>query len=184
MPFAAEGINKLIEESILRADRIGVKVISLAALNKVSRLFPLTFLRWNSLASEIYICMYISFQNEALNGGGTLFVDKHPNLRVRVVHGNTLTAAVILNEIPQDVTEVFLTGATSKLGRAIALYLARKKVRIMVRPQKPANLFYFFNHSNLYFLTWMITNNCRCLLSRQKDSLKSKRKHLRTVKNI
>lgn len=59
-------------------------------------------------------------------------MDKHPNLKVRVVHGNTLTAAVILNEIPQDVEEVFLTGATSKLGRAIALYLCQKKVRVLV----------------------------------------------------
>ncbi|KAK6127011.1 hypothetical protein DH2020_039247 [Rehmannia glutinosa] len=104
LPFAAEGINKQIEEAILRANRLGVKVISLAALNK----------------------------NEALNGGGTLFVDKHPNLNVRVVHGNTLTAAVILNEIPKDVREVFLTGATSKLGRAIALYLCRNKVRVLM----------------------------------------------------
>ncbi|KAL9151049.1 hypothetical protein ABFS82_11G028400 [Erythranthe guttata] len=104
LPFAAEGINKHIEEAILRADRLGVKVISLAALNK----------------------------NEALNGGGTLFVEKHPNLKVRVVHGNTLTAAVILNEIPNHVTEVFLTGATSKLGRAIALYLCKKKVRVLM----------------------------------------------------
>lgn len=39
LPFAAEGINKLIEEAILRADRIGVKVISLAALNKASLIF-------------------------------------------------------------------------------------------------------------------------------------------------
>ncbi|KAL7093199.1 hypothetical protein ACP275_11G028200 [Erythranthe tilingii] len=104
LPFAAEGINKHIEEAILRADRLGVKVISLAALNK----------------------------NEALNGGGTLFVEKHPNLKVRVVHGNTLTAAVILNEIPNHVTEVFLSGATSKLGRAIALYLCKKKVRVLM----------------------------------------------------
>jgi len=71
-------------------------------------------------------------QNESLNGGGTLFVNKHPDLRVRVVHGNTLTAAVILNEIPKDVKEVFLSGATSKLGRAIALYLCRKKIRVLV----------------------------------------------------
>ncbi|KAL5842224.1 hypothetical protein ACOSQ3_012827 [Xanthoceras sorbifolium] len=104
LPFARDGINKQIEDAILRADRIGVKVISLAALNK----------------------------NESLNGGGTLFVDKHPNLRVRVVHGNTLTAAVILNEIPKDVKEVFLTGATSKLGRAIALYLCQRKVRVLM----------------------------------------------------
>uniref|UniRef100_A0A2C9UM58 Fatty acid hydroxylase domain-containing protein n=1 Tax=Manihot esculenta TaxID=3983 RepID=A0A2C9UM58_MANES len=104
LPFAQEGINKHIEDAILRADRDGVKVISLAALNK----------------------------NEALNGGGTLFVNKHPNLRVRVVHGNTLTAAVILNEISEDVKEVFLTGATSKLGRAIALYLCRRRVRVLM----------------------------------------------------
>lgn len=57
---------------------------------------------------------------------------KHEGLRVRVVHGNTLTAAVILNDIPKDVEEVFLTGATSKLGRAVALYLCRKKVRVLV----------------------------------------------------
>ncbi|KAA8535450.1 hypothetical protein F0562_030453 [Nyssa sinensis] len=104
LPFARKGINKQIEEAILRADRLGVKVISLAALNK----------------------------NEALNGGGTLFVNKHPNLKVRVVHGNTLTAAVILNEISEDVKEVFLTGATSKLGRAIALYLCRRRVRVLM----------------------------------------------------
>ncbi|XP_011012180.1 PREDICTED: protein ECERIFERUM 3-like [Populus euphratica] len=34
LPFAKEGINKHIEEAILRANRLGVKVISLAALNK------------------------------------------------------------------------------------------------------------------------------------------------------
>ncbi|KAG2699231.1 hypothetical protein I3760_07G183700 [Carya illinoinensis] len=104
LPFAREGINKHIEQAILRADKLGIKVISLAALNK----------------------------NEALNGGGTLFVDKHPNLNVRVVHGNTLTAAVILNDLPKNVEEVFLTGATSKLGRAIALYLCRKRVRVLM----------------------------------------------------
>lgn len=59
-------------------------------------------------------------------------MNKHPELKVRVVHGNTLTAAVILNEIPKDVKEVFLTGATSKLGRAIALYLCRKRIRVLV----------------------------------------------------
>ncbi|KAG6698882.1 hypothetical protein I3842_08G041600 [Carya illinoinensis] len=104
LPFASEGINKHIEQAILRADKLGVKVISLAALNK----------------------------NEALNGGGTLFVNNHPNLKVRVVHGNTLTAAVILNDLPKDVEEVFLTGATSKLGRAIALYLCRRRVRVLM----------------------------------------------------
>ncbi|WJZ95479.1 hypothetical protein VitviT2T_014247 [Vitis vinifera] len=98
LPFAREGINKVIEEAILEADRMGVK-------------------------------------NESLNGGGTLYVNKHPNLRVRVVHGNTLTAAVILKEIPQNATQVFLTGATSKLGTAISLYLCRKKIFVLMLTQ-------------------------------------------------
>lgn len=61
-----------------------------------------------------------------------MFVNKHQDLKVCVVHGNTLTAAVILNDVPKDVTEVFLTGATSKLGRAIALYLCRRRIRVLV----------------------------------------------------
>ncbi|KAL6843379.1 hypothetical protein ACP4OV_027092 [Aristida adscensionis] len=104
LPFAKDGINRQIEAAILRADKMGVKVISLAALNK----------------------------NEALNGGGALFVSRHPGLRVRVVHGNTLTAAVILRQIPAGTAEVFLTGATSKLGRAVALYLCRRRVRVIM----------------------------------------------------
>ncbi len=65
-------INSFIERAILDADKDGVKVFGLGALNK----------------------------NEALNGGGALFVEKHPNLKVRVVHGNTLTAAAVLQKIP------------------------------------------------------------------------------------
>ncbi|KAG0556124.1 hypothetical protein KC19_11G028000 [Ceratodon purpureus] len=104
LPFGLDGINKFIENSILDADAKGVKVLSLAALNK----------------------------NEALNGGGLLFVKKHPNLRVRVVHGNTLTAAVIIKTLPRDVKEVFMNGATSKLGRAIALYLCCRGIRVLM----------------------------------------------------
>jgi sterol desaturase/sphingolipid hydroxylase (fatty acid hydroxylase superfamily) len=97
-------INRKIEQAILEADTSGVKVIGLGALNK----------------------------NEALNGGGLLFVQKHPELRVRVVHGNTLTAAAILQKIPNGIKEVFLTGSTSKLGRAIALYLSERGVRVIM----------------------------------------------------
>lgn len=43
MPFATNGINKLIEQSILRADKMGVKVISLAALNKVCHIIDFFF---------------------------------------------------------------------------------------------------------------------------------------------
>ena len=98
-------INKKIEQAILSADKSGVKVLGLGALNK----------------------------NEALNGGGSLFVNKHgKHLKTRVVHGNTLTAAAILQKIPSDCKEIFLTGSTSKLGRAIALYMAERGVRVVM----------------------------------------------------
>jgi hypothetical protein len=35
LPFAKDGINDQIELAILRANRMGIKVVSLAALNKV-----------------------------------------------------------------------------------------------------------------------------------------------------
>ena len=61
-----------------------------------------------------------------------MFFQNHPNLRVWVAHGNTLTTIVIINEIHPDVKEVFLTGATSKLGLAISFYLCRKRVHVLV----------------------------------------------------
>lgn len=104
IPSLHKRINKLLEEAILEADRMGVKVLTLGALNK----------------------------NEALNGGGLLFVEKFKDLKVRVCHGNTLTTSVLLHELAEDVTEVFLTGSTSKIGKAIALYLCKKHVKVLM----------------------------------------------------
>jgi hypothetical protein len=95
-------LNAHIAGAIAAADAAGVRVIGLGALNKA----------------------------ESLNGGGKLFVDASPALRVRVVHGNTLTAAAILRKIPAATRSVFLTGATSKLGRAVALYLSARGVAV------------------------------------------------------
>ncbi|WOK98266.1 protein ECERIFERUM 3-like [Canna indica] len=154
LPFCREGINDQIELAIVRADKLGVKVLSLAALNK----------------------------NESLNGGGTLFVSKHPDLRVRVVHGNTLTAAVILNEIPRDVEEVFLTGATSKLGRAIALYLCRKNIRVLmltlsterflkIQKEAPAE----FQHHLVQVTKYQAAQNCKTWIVGKWLSLREQR---------
>jgi hypothetical protein len=65
---------------------------------------------------------------EELNEGRTLFLKCQPNLQVRICHGNILTVGVILNELSKHVTEILLIRATSKLGRAVSLYLARRGV--------------------------------------------------------
>ena len=85
------------------------------------------------LPALLFTCLpAFSHQNEALNKGGQVFVERHPDLKVRICHGNTLTAAVVVKELQPDCKEVFMTGATSKLGRAIGLYLANKGVRVMM----------------------------------------------------
>jgi len=101
--FEKRRINRLIEQAIRDADRMGVKVFGLGALNKA----------------------------EHVNGGGAIFPKRiGEGLRTRVVHGNTLTAACLLREFAPGTREVFLTGATSKLGRAAALWLCRRGVRV------------------------------------------------------
>lgn len=107
LKFRWPKLNAKIRRAIKEADAAGVGVVGLGALNK----------------------------NEALNGGGKLFVDSMPELRVRVVHGNTLTAAAILRKVPTEAKAVFLTGATSKLGRALALYLSARGVRVLMLTQ-------------------------------------------------
>jgi hypothetical protein len=102
LPSQHARLNSHIAGAIADADAAGVKVLGLGALNKA----------------------------EGLNGGGKLFVDSAPGLRVRVVHGNTLTAAAVLRKIPAATRRVFLTGATSKLGRACALYLSARGVEV------------------------------------------------------
>lgn len=98
-------INRLIADAVCRADRQGVRVFGLGALNKA----------------------------EHVNGGGAKILEALPEAvreRISLVHGNTLTAACIANELAEGTEEVFLTGATSKLGRALSLWLCRKGVRV------------------------------------------------------
>mmetsp|Transcript_32149 Transcript_32149/g.91202 ORF Transcript_32149/g.91202 Transcript_32149/m.91202 type:complete len:623 (-) Transcript_32149:250-2118(-) len=107
LPFDQKRINRLIKDAIVKADKLGIQVIGLGALNKA----------------------------EPLNGGGKQILDdilSEQELKVRVVHGNTLTAACVLKELPESVKEIFLTGSTSKLGRAIALYLSAKGTRVIM----------------------------------------------------
>jgi len=99
-----------VAEAVLAAQDAGVQVVGLGALNKA----------------------------EWLNGGGEDLVrDLGDRLKVPVVHGDTMTAAVVYQRVLQAMaarglqrTRVFVTGGTSKTGRAIALALARDGVRV------------------------------------------------------
>ncbi|KAG2659906.1 hypothetical protein PVAP13_1KG400200 [Panicum virgatum] len=82
-----ESINDLIEKAILDADARGVKVLSLGLLN----------------------------QAKQLNGGGELFRQKYPKLRVRLVDGSGLATAVVLKSIPHDAKASYLKNSSNHM---------------------------------------------------------------------
>lgn len=81
---------------------------------------------------------------EWLTAGGKWIVDTlGDKLRVPIVHGDTLTAAAVIKmvlrliEQKQINSSVFITGATSKIGRAVAIDLAARGVEVMMYTDSP-----------------------------------------------
>ncbi|KAJ6821460.1 protein ECERIFERUM 1 isoform X1 [Iris pallida] len=99
-----KAINEFVEKSILEADRKGVKVLSLGLLN----------------------------QAKELNGSGELFLQKYPTLKLKLVDGTSLAAAVVLNSIPPETKQVLFKGQLSKVARAAAQQLCKRGVQVFV----------------------------------------------------
>ncbi|XP_038682649.1 very-long-chain aldehyde decarbonylase CER1-like [Tripterygium wilfordii] len=99
-----EAINESIEEAIVEAEERGVKILSLGLLN----------------------------QGKELNKYGEIYIQKYPKLKTRVVDGNSLAVAVVLNSIPKGTTQVLLLGATSlnKVASALALALCQSSIQV------------------------------------------------------
>lgn len=77
-------------------------------------------------------------KDESLTRGGQVIVSRlGSDLQIPVVHGDTMTAAVVFEQAMRLIERfdlggapVFLIGATSKIGRAVAISLARRGVRV------------------------------------------------------
>lgn len=81
-------------------------------------------------------------KDERLTQGGRWIVEQlGDRLRVSIVHGDTLTAATVLRQTLAILKKyrikspVFLTGSTSKIGRAVAIGLARRGIRVVMQTQ-------------------------------------------------
>uniref|UniRef100_A0A5B7A220 Protein ECERIFERUM 1-like n=1 Tax=Davidia involucrata TaxID=16924 RepID=A0A5B7A220_DAVIN len=97
-----EAINGLIEEAILQAEGKGIKVLSLGLLN----------------------------QGEELNRNGELYIQRNPQLKIKVVDGSSLAVAVVLNSIPKGTTQVLLRGNLSKIAYSIAFALCQRGIQV------------------------------------------------------
>lgn len=79
-------------------------------------------------------------KDEGLTRGGEWIVEElGDRLRVPLIHGDTLTAAAVIKMAVRlertfklENKPVMITGATSKIGRAIALELARRGVKVLM----------------------------------------------------
>jgi len=104
-------INMLLLKAIRDADEQGATHVGLGALNKAV----------------------------FLNGGGQSLLPHLPqSSRVRIVHGNTLTAAVVCFRLRQCIRpeqDIVFTGATSMVGTPVVLRLLQEgfKIRILTR---------------------------------------------------
>ncbi|CAH8354630.1 unnamed protein product [Eruca vesicaria subsp. sativa] len=99
-----ETINKMIETAILEAEKKDVRVVSLGLLN----------------------------QGEELNGYGEMYVRKYPKLKIRIVDGSSLAAAVVVHSIPAGTREVLFRGQITKVARAIVISLCQSGIKVMV----------------------------------------------------
>ncbi|KAI6702910.1 hypothetical protein NL676_012046 [Syzygium grande] len=104
LQWSREAINGLIEEAILDANQKGVKVLTLGLLN----------------------------QGEELNGNGELYIQKHRDLRTKLVDGSSLAVAVVLHSIPKGTSQVLLRGNLNMLAYAIAHALCARGIQVNV----------------------------------------------------
>ncbi|KAK8302418.1 hypothetical protein V6Z11_D04G084600 [Gossypium hirsutum] len=111
-----QSINNLIEEAILEAEEKGARVLSLGLMNQAKK----------NHDDEI------NDQGEELNMYGGVYMQKHPQLKVKLVDGSSLAVAVVLNSIPKGTTQVVLRGKLTKVACALAFALCQKRIQVSV----------------------------------------------------
>ncbi|CAI8613865.1 unnamed protein product [Vicia faba] len=96
-------VNKLIENAIMEAELNGAKVVSLGLLNE-----------------------------KQLNAHYGLYNKRFQELKIKVVDGSSLVAAIVLNNIPKGTNKVLLRGKFNKVVFAIANALCSKNIEVDV----------------------------------------------------
>ncbi|CAN6486166.1 unnamed protein product [Victoria cruziana] len=101
-------INSMITKAIRDADAKGVKVITLGLHN----------------------------QSQELNENGEIYLDGVGNMKVKVVDGCSLAAAVVMNNIPQGARQVLVCGRLTKTGHAVVRALCQRGTKVLAVTEK------------------------------------------------
>jgi len=69
-------------------------------------------------------------QKHQLNEHHEHYIRRFQQLKIKVVDGSSLAAAIVLNKIPKGTNQVLLRGKFNKVAFAIANALCRKNVQV------------------------------------------------------
>jgi aldehyde decarbonylase len=69
-------------------------------------------------------------QGEELNRYGELYVSKNPSMKIKLVDGTGLAAALVLNSVPEGTKRVLLIGKLNKLAYYLSLVLCQRKIQV------------------------------------------------------
>ncbi|MCL7042212.1 hypothetical protein MKW94_030941 [Papaver nudicaule] len=77
-------------------------------------------------------------QGEEMNRNGEVYTQKHPTLKIKIVDGSSLAAAIVLNIITNLMTQqqqvvVMMRGKLTKVACSIASALCQRGVQVVVK---------------------------------------------------
>jgi aldehyde decarbonylase len=71
-------------------------------------------------------------QKQELNSHCEFYIRRFPRLKIKVVDGSSLAAAIVVNNIPNGTNEVLLRGKFDKVALAIVNALCKKNIKVCV----------------------------------------------------
>lgn len=135
-------IGKAIED----ADRKGVKVLSLGLLNQVTNfhcphfsnsiIMFIFFTNFSNL-TFFFLLNSLNVQHDDFSRNVELYMKKNPHLKIKVVDGSSLAAAIVLNSIPKETTQVLVRGRVSKEACILVQALCEKGIKVIKLPITP-----------------------------------------------
>ncbi|KAK0583457.1 hypothetical protein LWI29_037204 [Acer saccharum] len=69
-------------------------------------------------------------QGEGLNKNGEIYIERNPKLKIKVVDGSSLAAAIVVNSIPKGTTQVVVRGKLTKVACATASVLCKMGIKV------------------------------------------------------
>lgn len=69
-------------------------------------------------------------KGKELNRNGETYIQKYPKLNMRLVDGSSLAVAIVLNKIPQGITQLLLRGKITKVASSIVSALCQKGIQV------------------------------------------------------